>query len=170
MDLLEKNLVTDQVVLTVGYDTESITADFKGEITTDWYGREVPKQAHGSENIGRQTSSTKLITDAMLRLYDRIVDPALLVRRMYVVANHVLPADTVKDAPVYEQLDLFTDTGEERKRKEEEERKLVKEKRLQNAMLSIKQKYGKNSILHGTSYEEGATGRERNGQIGGHKA
>ena len=170
MDLVEKGLVTDQVVLTVGYDTENVTADFKGDITTDWYGRRVPKQAHGSENIGRQTSSTKLITDAMLRLYDRIVDPALLVRRMYVVANHVLPADTVKDAPVYEQLDLFTDPEEERKRKEEEERKLAKEKRLQNAMLSIKQKYGKNSILHGTSYEEGATGRERNGQIGGHQA
>ena len=170
MDLVEKGLVTDQVVLTVGYDTESITADFKGEVTTDWYGRKIPKQAHSSENISRQTSSTKLIMDAMLRLYDRIVDPKLLVRRMYVVANHVVPSDTVKKEPIYEQMDLFTDFEELQKQKELEEKKLEKEKRLQTAMLSIKQKYGKNSILHGTSYEDGATGRDRNKQIGGHKA
>ena len=170
MDLVEKRLVTDQVVLTVGYDTENVTEHFKGEVTTDWYGRKVPKQAHSSENIGRQTSSTKLIMDAMLRLYDRIVDPKLLVRRMYVVANHVVPADAVKGEPVYEQMDFFTDFEELQKQKEAEEKKLEKEKRLQNAMLSIKQKYGKNSILHGTSYEEGATGRDRNRQIGGHKA
>ena len=170
MDLVEKGLVTDQVVLTVGYDTESVTADFTGEVTTDRYGRKTPKQAHGSENIGRQTSSTKLIMDAMLRLYDRIVDPGLLVRRMYVVANRVVPADSVKEEPVYEQMDLFTDFEELQKQRELEEEKLEKEKRLQTAMLSIKQKYGKNSILHGTSYEDGATGRDRNKQIGGHKA
>ena len=170
MDLVEKGLVTDQVVLTVGYDTESVTADFKGEVTTDWYGRKVPKQAHSSENIGRQTSSTKLIMDAMLRLYDRIVDSKLLVRRMYVVANHVVSADSVKEDPAYEQMDLFTDFEELQRRKELEEKKLAKEKRLQTAMLTIKQKYGKNSILHGTSYEDGATGRDRNKHIGGHKA
>ena len=170
LDLVEKGLVTDQVVLTVGYDTESVTADFKGEITEDWYGRRVPKQAHSSENIGRQTSSTRLIMDAMLRLYDRIVDPRLLVRRMYVVANHVVPVDEAKAEPAFEQLDLFTDPEQQQRQKEAEEEKLARERRLQNAMLSIKQKYGKNSILHGTSYQEGATGRERNGQIGGHKA
>ena len=162
--------MTDQVVLTIGYDTESLTKDFKGEITTDWYGRKVPKQAHSSENIGRQTSSTKQITDAMLRLYDRIVDPKLLVRRMYVAANHAVPADSVKEAPVYEQMDLFTDFEELQQQKEAEEEKLAREKRLQSAMLSIRQKYGKNSILHGTSYEDGATRRDRNKQIGGHKA
>ena len=170
LDLVEKGLVTDQVVLTVGYDTESVTVDYKGEVTQDWYGRKIPKQAHGSENIGRQTSSTKKIMDAMLRLYDRIVDPKLLVRRMYVVANHVVPEESVPDEPAYEQLDLFADYEALQKQKEEEEKKLAKEKRLQSAMLSIKQKYGKNSILHGTSYEEGATGRDRNQQIGGHKA
>ena len=170
MDLVEKGLVTDQVVLTIGYDTGNVTADFKGEVTTDRYGRKVPKQAHSSENIGRQTSSTKLITDAMLRLYDRIADPGLLVRRMYVVANHVVPAESVKEEPAHEQMDLFTDFDELQKQKELEEKKLAREKRLQSAMLSIKQKYGKNSILHGTSYEEGATGRDRNKQIGGHKA
>ena len=170
MDLVEKGLVTNQVVLTVGYDVESVTAEFKGEITEDRYGRKTPKMAHGSENIGRQTSSTKLIMDAMLRLYDRIVDPKLLVRRMYVVANHVEAADAAKEEPAYEQMDLFADMEEIQRQKEEEEKELEKEKRLQNAMLSIKQKYGKNSILHGTSYQEGATGRDRNKQIGGHKA
>ena len=170
MDLVEKGLVTDQVVLTVGYDTESVTADFNGDLTTDRYGRKIPKQAHSSENIGRHTSSTKLIMDAMLRLYDRIVDPKLLVRRMYVVANHVVPSDSAKEEPMYGQMDLFTDFEELQKQKESEEKKLAKEKRLQTAMLSIKQKYGKNSILHGTSYEDGATGRDRNKQIGGHKA
>ncbi len=170
MDLVEKGLVTDQVVLTLGYDTQNVTADFRGEVTEDRYGRKVPKQAHGSENLGRQSSSTRLIMDAMLRLYDRIADPGLLVRRMYVVANHVLSAAEAEKAPVYEQLDLFSDPGELERQREEEEQKLAREKRLQGAMLSIRQKYGKNAILHGTSYEEGATGRERNRQIGGHKA
>ena len=170
MDLVEKGLVTDQAVLTVGYDTESVTADYRGEVTTDWYGRKIPKQAHSSENIGRQTSSTRLIMDAMLRLYDRIVDPKLLVRRMYVVFNHVVPAGAAEEEPAFEQLDLFSDIEEIRKQKEAEEKALEREKRLQSAMLSIRQKYGKNSILHGTSYEEGATGRDRNKQIGGHKA
>ena len=108
--------------------------------------------------------------DAMLRLYDRIVDPRLLVRRMYVVANHVVPADSVKEEPVYGQMDLFADFDELQDQKEADEKTMQREKRLQSAMLSIKQKYGKNSILHGTSYEEGATGRDRNKQIGGHKA
>ena len=105
-----------------------------------------------------------------MRLYDRIVDPKLLVRRMYVVANHVVPAASVPREAEFEQLDLFTDPAEAEARKAEEQSALEKERRLQQAMLSIKQRYGKNSILHGTSYEEGATGRERNGQIGGHKA
>ncbi len=170
LDLVEKGLVTDQVVLTVGYDTESVTADYQGEVTADWYGRKVPKQAHGSENVGGMSSSTKRIMEAMLRLYDRLVDPALLVRRMYVVFNHVLPAQAVKDEPACEQMDLFTDPEEQQKQKELEEQALAREKRLQDAMLSIKQKYGKNAILHGTSYEDGATGRDRNRQIGGHKA
>ncbi len=169
MDLVEKGLVTDQVVLTVGYDTASVTDDYAGEVTSDWYGRKVPKQAHGSENIGRRTSSTKLIMDAMLRLYDRIVDKDLLVRRMYVVANRVVPASSVSaDDPV--QMDLFSQMDNDAEDREAEEKALEKEKRLQQAMLSIKNKYGKNAILHGTSYQEEATGRDRNQQIGGHKA
>ena len=170
MDLVEKELLTDQVVLTVGYDTESVNADFKGKVTTDWYGRKVPKMAHGSENTGRQTSSTKLIMDAMLRLYDRIVDKQLLIRRVYAVANHVVPVDSVREEPEYEQIDLFTDLEKQQEKQEAEKEALEKEKRLQEAMLSIQKRYGKNAILHGTSYQKDATGRDRNKQIGGHKA
>ena len=170
MDLVEKRLVTDQVVLTVGYDVENLSEGFQGEVTEDWYGRKIPKQAHGSENIGKQTSSTRLIIDAMLRLYDRIVDPKLLVRRMYVIVNRVVPAESISEEPEFEQMDLFSETDGEKQRKAEDDREMEKEKRLQEAMLSIKQRYGKNSILHGTSYKDGATGRDRNSQIGGHKA
>lgn len=169
MDLVEKGLVTDQIVLTVGYDTQSL-AGYGGEIETDWYGRKLPKQAHGSQNIGRRTSSTRLIVEAALDLYDRIVDEKLLVRRMYVVANHVISADEVGTTAVPEQLDLFTDYEEVRRKAEAEKKALEKERRLQGAMLDIKKRYGKNAILHGTSYQDGATGRERNKQVGGHKA
>ena len=170
MDLVEKKLVTDQVVLTVGYDVENVTDGFEGDVTTDWYGRKIPKHAHGSENLGRLTSSTKLITEAMLRVYDRIVDKNLLLRRMYVVANHTVSADVAQEEPEYEQLDLFTNAEAEQQKQQAEKEALEKEERLQQAMLSIRQRYGKNAILHGTSYVEGATGRERNKQIGGHKA
>ena len=169
MDLVEKKLVTDQVVLTVGYDTRSLTGDYDGPVEKDWYGRKVPKPAHGSENIGRQTSSTKLILAAMLRLYDRVVEKDLLVRRMYVVANHVVPAEEIRREPSYEQMDLFTDYEETERQRRREEESLEKEKRLQEAMLDIKQRFGKNAILHGTSYREEATGRDRNRQIGGHR-
>lgn len=169
LDLVKKGLVTDQVVLTVGYDTEGLSG-YRGEVDTDRYGRKVPKQAHGSQNIGRQTSSTRLILDAALTLYDRIVDEKLSVRRMYVVANHVVPAEETSSSSEPEQLDLFTDYEEVRRNQEAEEKALEKERRLQSAMLDIKKRYGKNAILHGTSYQEGATGRERNKQVGGHKA
>ncbi|MBO5556390.1 MAG: DNA methylase [Oscillospiraceae bacterium] len=171
LDLLEKGLVTDQVVLTVGYDTESLSGPgFRGEVTTDFYGRKVPKSAHGSGNIGRQTASQRQIMDTALALYERIVDKKLLIRRMYVVANHVLPAELAAGEPGYEQLDLFADPEETRQEREREKAALEREQKRQQAMLDIKKKYGKNAILHGTSYQEGATGRERNQQIGGHKA
>lgn len=170
LDLVDKGLLTDQIVLTVGYDIESLTPEYKGAVETDWYGRKVPKMAHGSENIGKLTSSTKLIMDAAMRLYDRIVDKKLLVRRMYVVANHIADAAAARAEPKFEQMDLFSDMEEEKEKKEKEEAARAKEERLQQAMLTIKKRYGKNAILHGTSYEEGATGRDRNRQIGGHKA
>ena len=169
LDLVEKGLVTDQMVLTVGYDTSSLTSEYSGPVDTDWYGRKIPKQAHGSKNLGKPSSSTRLIMEKMLELYDEIVDRKLLVRRMYVVANHIVPAASVPKEPAFEQLDLFTDYEQAAQQKEEERASLEKEKKLQQAMLAIKKKHGKNAILHGTSYQEAATGRERNAQIGGHR-
>ncbi|MBR6501084.1 MAG: DNA methylase [Firmicutes bacterium] len=179
LDLVAKGLVTDQVTLTVGYDIENLTdpqrrRKYKGPVKTDHYGRQVPKHAHGTANLGRKTSSTKLIVSAMMDLYDRIVDPNLLVRRITVVAAHVISetaaAASLASQPVLEQLDLFTDYEALAKQRAEEEAELKDEKNLQKAMLAIKNKYGKNAILKAMNLEEGATAKERNNQIGGHKA
>lgn len=179
LDLVAKGLVTDQVVLTVGYDIENLTdperrRTYKGPVKVDHYGRQVPKHAHGTANLGRKTSSTKLIVKAMMDLYDRIVDPKLLVRRITVVAGHVISetaaAASLANQPVLEQLDLFTDYEALAKQRAEEEAELEDEKNLQKAMLEIKKKYGKNAILKAMNLEEGATAKERNNQIGGHKA
>ena len=157
LDLVEKHLVTDQIVLSVGYDTSSLAeTEFRGEVSRDWYGRNVPKPAHGSINLPRQTSSTRLITEAVTELFDRIVAPDLLVRRMYVVASRVV--DESKMSGV--QLDLFEEPHEDEGR----------ERSRQEAILEIRRKFGKNAILTGTNFDEGATGRDRNKQIGGHKA
>lgn len=165
LDLVDKGLVTDQMVLTVGYDHEGVPSDYKGTISTDRYGRKIPKSAHGSINLGKFTSSTKIILDKVTELYDSIVDKDLLVRRMYVVANHVV-TEQFAQKEVYEQLDLFTDYEALEKQKAQ----LDEEKELQKAMLKIKKKYGKNAILKGMNFEEGATTIQRNGQVGGHKA
>ena len=175
LDLVDKGLVTDQMVLTVGYDIENLTdpqrlARYHGEITTDAYGRKIPKHAHGTQNLSRPTSSTRLITQAVLELYDRIVDPNLLVRRVNLVANHVIPEADAQENAVPEQLDLFTDYTAVEQENEQETVALEKERRMQEAMLSIKKKYGKNAILKGMNLQEGATARDRNAQIGGHKA
>ena len=169
LDLVEKKLLTDQVALTVGYDVENLNGLFSGETETDRYGRTAPKMARGTENLKDGTSSTRLITEAALKLFDRITDPRLTVRRMYLGFNHVIPEQGAKAAPHAEQLDLFS-CGENDAEREAKEKKLEKERKLQEAMLKIKGKYGKNAILAGTSYQEGATARERNSQIGGHKA
>lgn len=179
LDLVEKKLVTDQVVLTVGYDIDNLKipriADrYHGEITVDRYGRSVPKHAHGTGNLGNMTASAARITDTIMELYERIVDPMLLARRITLVANHLKEADSVKEEPVYEQLDLFSggllsdDTKEKDMQKEKEH--LEKEKHLLEAMLSVKSKYGKNAILRAADLQEGATTIDRNRQIGGHKA
>ncbi len=174
LDLVEKRLVTDQIVLTVGYDMENLSnpemKDYKGEITTDRYGRKIPKHAHGTANIGEQTSSCKLITDTVLGLYDRIINKNFLVRRISLCANHVVDESLIEKEPAYEQLDLFTDYAALRKEKEEKDAKLRQERRLQEALLDIKKRYGKNAVLKGTNLMEGATAMERNSQIGGHKA
>ena len=171
LDLVDKGLVTNQMVLTVGYDIENLTDPtrknaYRGEVTTDPYGRKIPKHAHGTANLGRRTSSTRLITDAVMDLFDRIVDENLLVRRINLVAANVLPEQAVQQELSFQQLELFSDT----RKQEEEEARLEREKRRQQAVLSIRKKFGKNAILKGMNYEEGATTRDRNGQIGGHKA
>ena len=171
LDLVEKGLVTNQMVLTIGYDIENLTdpvrrTAYRGEVTTDPYGRKIPKHAHGTANLGRRTSSTRLITDGVMDLFDRIVDRNMLVRRINLVACNVLPERAVQQELSFQQLDLFADT----KKQEEEEAQLEREKRRQQAVLSIRKKFGKNAILKGMNYEEGATTRDRNGQIGGHKA
>lgn len=175
LDLVEKRLVTDQLVLTVGYDIDNLTnpeirKKYKGEITTDHYGRNVPKHAHGTVNLDRQTSSTKLIMDAVIGLYDRIVNPNLLVRRVTIVANRLVEEGTAAEKQVYEQLTLFTDYDALQKERKEESEALEKERRLQEAMLAVKKRYGKNAMLKGMNLQEGATTMERNNQIGGHKA
>ena len=175
LDLVEKRLVTDQMVLTVGYDIENlsdpkIAKSYKGDVTVDHYGRRVPKHAHGTVNLNRQTSSTKLIIDAVMELYDRIVNPNLLVRRINVVANHLVDESSVAEEASFEQLDLFTDYQALQKQRAEENEVLAKERKLQEAMLQVKKKYGKNAMLKGMNLQEGAMTRERNNQIGGHKA
>lgn len=175
LDLVDKGFVTDQMVLTVGYDIENLSnteirKKYHGPITTDHYGRQIPKHAHGTVNLGRQTSSTKLIMDAIMDLYTRIVDENLLVRRINITANHVVDENSVDKNESYEQLNLFTDYGVMQEEKEEENAKLLREKKMQLAILDIKKKYGKNAILKGTNLEEGAMTIERNKQIGGHKA
>ena len=224
LDLVEKRLTADQMVLTVVYDKENLTdpairEKYKGPVKKDWYGRMAPKPAHGTVSLGRHTSSSRIITDAVLSLYDRIVDPDLLVRRIFLVTNHVIEeAETKKTTVIdgnpsafpdgknnreknqekesasgregsretsiaikpdngesgaagsWQQLDLFTDYEVLEAEKEREKAALEKERRLQEAMLEIRRKYGKNAILKGTSLQEGATMRDRNQSIGGHKA
>ena len=173
LDLVEKCLTTDQMVLTIGYDIEclanpKIRASYHGDIETDYYGRAVPKSAHGSINLKRRCSSTKIISEAVMELFDRIVDKRLLVRRMYVVANRVMDAGTViEEKPV--QLDLFTDYTAKETERAAEDAALEKEHNIQEAILSIQKKFGKNALLKGMNMEEGATTVERNNQIGGHK-
>ena len=179
LDLVEKRQLTDQIVLTVGYDIENLTdatrrKNYTGEVTIDHYGRKVPKHAHGTVNLDRQTSSTKLIMDAVMDLYDRIVDKDLLVRRVNIVANRLVDEDCVKENVSYEQLNLFTSYGVDAKKEEAKEKALnetlSKERKLQEAMLKVKKKYGKNAMLKGMNLQEGAMTIERNNQIGGHKA
>lgn len=175
LDLVEKKLVTDQLVLTVGYDIENLSDPklaeiYTGPITTDHYGRKIPKHAHGTANIGRQTSSAMLISEAVLKLYDEIVNKKLLVRRINITANHLVGEDTLPKERVPEQLSLFIDYAERDKKEAAESELLERERRRQEAVISIKKKFGKNAILKGMNLQEGATAKDRNEQIGGHKA
>lgn len=175
LDLVDKGLVTDQLALTIGYDMENLKdparrKTYQGAVTTDYYGRDVPKHAHGTENLGRHTSSTKLILEAVSNLCDRILDKTLLVRRINITANHVVDEAAISKDVRPTQLDLFTDYEALQARQAEENAALEREKRGQQAILTIQKKYGKNAILKGMNFEDGATTRDRNNQIGGHKA
>ncbi len=188
LDLVRKNLVTKQIVLTISYDRESLKLEYQGrtpkessylvaktgkqytgEVTQDYYGRLAPKHAHGSENLDKYTSSTKKIMEAMMRLYDRIIDDDLLIRRVNVVAAGVIRESEIPPEEP-EQLDLFTDYNALEKEREAEKISEEKERKLQQATLLLQEKFGKNAVLKGMNLSEGATTIMRNGQIGGHKA
>ena len=170
LELVDKRLATNQLVLTVGYDIENLKGTaYTGEITTDHYGRKIPKHAHGTVNLDGYTSSGEELLKAATSLYDRIVDKTLLARRLTLCANHLLDESSVpEDLP--EQIDLFTDYSAKEKQKKEADTAHARERKLQKTMLGIKKRFGKNAILKGLNLEDGATARERNNQIGGHKA
>ena len=175
LDLVAKGLVTDQIVLTIGYDIENlqnpeIRKIYKGEIVTDHYGRQLPKHAHGTINLDKPTSSAKRIITATLQLFDRITNKDLLIRRINIATNHILSESSVEDSDRNEQLDLFTDYEALLKLREKEKNILNREKRMQQAIISIKDKYGKNAIIKGMNLQEYSTAMDRNRQIGGHKA
>ena len=176
MNLVKHHLVTDQIVLTINYDAENLTnptlrEKYIGPITTDYYGRQVPKHAHGTANLERHTSSTKAITAATADLYTKIVNPNLLIRRINITANHVIGEEKAAEMPTApEQLDLFTDYEAKSQQNAAQAEDLAKERKVQEALLEIKAKFGKNAILKGLNFEEGATAKERNRQIGGHLA
>ena len=175
LDLVEKGLVTNQLTLTVGYDTENLTdrnrrKKYQGEVKTDRYGRNIPKHAHGTANLEGYSSSTKQIMAAMLGLFDRIVDKNLLIRRLNVTANRVIDEKSMPKPPQYQQMDFFTDYAAEQEKQKAEQAELAREKKIQEAMIDIKKKFGKNAVLKGTNLSESATGKDRNNRIGGHKA
>ena len=175
LEMVEKKLVTNHVVLVIDYDRESladpnIARDYIEEVTVDRYGRKIPKRARGSRKLEGHTSSTTLIMNAITDLFDQIVNQKLLVRRLTLVFNHVVDEQTIKSTPTTKQLDLFTDYSVIEQMQKKKAATLEKERKKQEALLSIRKKFGKNAILKGMNLEEGATTRDRNNQIGGHKA
>ena len=172
LDLAGKGLVTDQIVLTVGYDRESLKSSnekYDGPLSEDRYGRKIPKHAHGTEHLKRHTASTRQIIQAAAALYERIVNRKLLVRRITITAAHVIPETEIPKQDSYGQMSLFSDFDESSQETAEDAAAMEREKKMQQAILAIKRRYGKNAILKGTNFQEGATARERNRQIGGHR-
>ena len=170
LDMVRKRVVADQIVLNIGYDHTGIPEDYSGKLVLNYYEKKAPKPAHGSVNLGRYTASTKIILSAMMQLCDRILDKELLVRRLNVAVNHVIYEKDVPEEDTPVQYGLFDDVDALEKKREQEKATLAKERKLQEAMLAIKGKYGKNAVLKGMNYQEDATARERNGQVGGHRA
>lgn len=176
LDLVRKKLVTNQIVLTIGFDVENLTDParcqlYTGPVVKDHYGRMIPKHAHGTERLETYTSSTKKIINVATTLFDIIVDANLLIRRINIVAGHVLPEDEAPNrSDDCEQLDMFTDYAAVQAQRQKEEDELNRERKVQEALLTIKKRFGKNAILKGMNLQEGATAKDRNEQIGGHKA
>ena len=175
LDLVEKGLVTNQLVLTIGYDIANLSnprlsAQYRGQVSTDRYGRSIPKHAHGTENLQRKTSSSQVLADAMMNLYRRITDKNLLIRRIAMSTNRVTDEKCMEEKPEFQQLDFFTDYKALQQQMEEEKSRLQEERQMQETLLNIKKKFGKNAVLKGMSLQEGATARDKNNQIGGHKA
>ena len=176
LDLVRKKLVTNQIVLTIGFDVENLTDParrqlYTGPVVKDHYGRMIPKHAHGTERLETYTSSTKKIINVATTLFDKIVDANLLIRRINIVAGHVLPEDEAPNrSDDCEQLDMFTDYAAVQAQRQKEEDELNRERKVQEALLTIKKRFGKNAILKGMNLQEGATAKDWNEQIGGHKA
>ena len=169
LDMVRKGVAADQIVLHIGYDHAGIPAHYTGTLTQNHYGKTVPKPAHGSVSLGRHTASAGIILAAVMQLYDSIIDSELLVRRLNVTANHVLcEQDVPEEAPL--QYGLFDDAEALERRRAQEQLRLSKERSLQEAVLLLKSRYGKNAVLKGMNFQEGATARERNAQVGGHRA
>ncbi len=174
LQLVEKQLVTNQVVLTIGYDIDNLTnpyisSRYKGEIALDFYGRRIPKHSHGTANIDHMTSSSSTMMNEVIKLYNKIVNPILLIRRVNITACNLVKEDLKEKKPTFDQLDLFSDYEVKNKKKEENKKNEVAERKIQRAMLDIKKKYGKNAILKGMNYVDGATAKTRNEEVGGHK-
>ncbi len=175
MDLVRKGFYTDQVVLDVSYDVENLSdperaAAYQGPVALDYYGRKVPKRVHGSRNLGRQTTSASRISAAVCEIFDRIVDPNLTLRRFSLAVTRLVTAEELEKPPKEEQLDLFTDYEEKEREEKAEEEALQRERRVQEALLDIRDRFGKNAVVKGLNLRKGATALERNRQIGGHKA
>jgi DNA polymerase V len=181
LHLMEKGLVTDRIVLHIGFDRSNLPemgGTWQGEVSDSYYGIRVPKPAHGTINLKRPTSSSDQISEAVMKLFKRIMDPSLLSKRIYLTAVHVEKGAAESGGTVYEQMDLFADFGmgeggdeaPDQSLREKEEKRLLKEKKAQEAVLALQKKFGKNAVLRAADLQEGATARERNRQIGGHKA
>lgn len=172
LELVDRELCTNQLTLTIGYDIDNLKGrdDYSGEVTTDYYGRSVPKHAHGTSSLDKYTSSAKELLGSVTELYDRIINAQLLVRRISITVGRLLPETDIPESCEYEQLSLFADPAAQEERRAAEASTLAREKNMQKAMLSIRKRFGKNAILKGMNLEDGATAVERNGQIGGHKA
>ncbi len=175
LDLVDKRLVTDQIILTVGYDIENLTnpkimSMYQGEITTDNYGRKIPKPAYGTINLKSHTSSTRLIIEAVMELFEDIIDKNLLVRRVNISANRVVDEDSIQKEDENQQLNLFIDDQPTQEKKKKEAAELLRERKMQEAILELKERFGKNAVIKGVNLQEGATTVDRNRRIGGHKA